>query len=77
LLWNGEIFDGVAVDHHQNDGRVLMDNLEDIALQSSGQAHRNLLLETMARIEGPYAFVYFHVSMTGIKESSVAVRSGI
>ncbi|KAK3824593.1 MAG: asparagine synthase-domain-containing protein [Benniella sp.] len=62
LLWNGEIFDGVAVDHHQNDGRVLMDHLEDIALQSSGQAHLNLLLEIMARIEGPYAFVYFHAS---------------
>ncbi|KAI8351560.1 asparagine synthase-domain-containing protein [Mortierella sp. GBAus27b] len=62
LLWNGEIFDGIAVDHHQNDGRVLMDQLEKIALQCTGQEHLACFVETMAKIEGPYAFVYFHTA---------------
>ncbi|KAG0240272.1 hypothetical protein BGX31_002139 [Mortierella sp. GBA43] len=53
LLWNGEIFDGIAVDHHQNDGRVLMDQLEKIALQCTGQEHLACFVETMAKIEGP------------------------
>lgn len=61
LLWNGEIFDGIPVDLHQNDGQVLMDQLEGVALQSNGKAHSTLLLWIMAKIEGPYAFVYFHV----------------
>ncbi|KAG0356805.1 hypothetical protein BGZ54_000599, partial [Gamsiella multidivaricata] len=62
LLWNGEVFDGIAVDHHENDGQVLMDQLETISSQSSGKTHAGLFLELMARIEGPYAFVYFHAA---------------
>ena len=63
LLWNGEIFDGIAVDHHENDGRVLMDQLEAISTRCHGrpQDHRQDFLNLMANIEGPYAFVYFHV----------------
>ncbi|KAF9092062.1 hypothetical protein BGX29_010635 [Mortierella sp. GBA35] len=61
LIWNGEIFDGIAVDHHENDGRVLMDRLETISSQDSGaHGHRDAFLDLMAKIEGPYAFVYFH-----------------
>ncbi|KAG0198334.1 Asparagine synthetase domain-containing protein 1 [Mortierella sp. GBA30] len=59
LLWNGEIFDGIFVDHHQNDGRVLMEQLESI---SDLKDHWEAFLNTMAKIEGPYAFVYFHAS---------------
>ncbi|KAF9984710.1 hypothetical protein BGZ65_012792 [Modicella reniformis] len=63
LIWNGEIFDGITVNVHQNDGQVLMDQLETVSFQStSGQVHLNLFLKTMVKIEGPYAFVYFHAS---------------
>ncbi|KAG0273826.1 hypothetical protein BGZ95_010357 [Linnemannia exigua] len=62
LLWNGEIFDGIPVDHHENDGRVLMNQLEVISARDQGaQEHKQDFLDLMARIEGPYAFVYFHV----------------
>ncbi|KAF8980613.1 hypothetical protein BGZ46_003964 [Entomortierella lignicola] len=60
LIWNGEIFDGIFVDHHQNDGQVLMDLLEAISDQEKVVDHAKLFLEIMAKIEGPYAFVYFH-----------------
>ncbi|KAF9903904.1 hypothetical protein EC991_003195 [Linnemannia zychae] len=61
LLWNGEIFDGIPVDHHENDGRVLMDQLEAISTWDHvTQEHRRGFLDLMAKIEGPYAFVYFH-----------------
>ncbi|KAG0059114.1 hypothetical protein BGZ89_000695 [Linnemannia elongata] len=62
LLWNGEIFDGIAVDHHENDGRVLMDQLEAISTRcyDGPQDHKQDFLNLMATIEGPYAFVYFH-----------------
>ncbi|KAG0297606.1 hypothetical protein BGZ98_000548 [Dissophora globulifera] len=57
LIWNGEIFDGIFVDHHQNDGKVLMDRLDAISDKgSSQQAHAGLFLQVMATIEGPYAF---------------------
>ncbi|KAF8942877.1 hypothetical protein BGZ47_006047 [Haplosporangium gracile] len=62
LLWNGEIFDGIAVDHHENDGRVLMNQLETISTRNDhgAQDHRQDFLNLMVKIEGPYAFVYFH-----------------
>ncbi|GJJ72773.1 asparagine synthase (glutamine-hydrolysing) [Entomortierella parvispora] len=66
LLWNGEIFDGIAVDHHQNDGQVLMSLLESISEVHSGTPsdadHTNAFLEIMSKIEGPYAFVYYHAT---------------
>ncbi|KAF9356729.1 hypothetical protein BGX26_004843 [Mortierella sp. AD094] len=66
LIWNGEIFDGIFVDHHQNDGRVLMDQLEAISDQESEKEHTKVFLEVMAKIEGPYAFVYFHASSSKV-----------
>ncbi|KAF9565648.1 hypothetical protein EC968_004044 [Mortierella alpina] len=57
LLWNGEIFDGIFVDYHQNDGQVLMDQLDGIADQTD---HCTAFLSIMEQIEGPYAFVYYH-----------------
>ncbi|KAF9427547.1 hypothetical protein BGZ76_002299 [Entomortierella beljakovae] len=60
LIWNGEIFDGIFVDHHQNDGKVLMDQLEAISSYEDEKVHTNHFLEIMAKIEGPYAFVYYH-----------------
>ncbi|KAG0289524.1 hypothetical protein BGZ96_006954 [Linnemannia gamsii] len=68
LLWNGEIFDGIAVDHHENDGRVLMDQLEAISTRCHGthEDHRQEFLNLMAKIEGPYAFVYFHAQSQSV-----------
>ncbi|KAF9916373.1 hypothetical protein BX616_003924 [Lobosporangium transversale] len=60
LLWNGEIFDGIFVDHHENDGEVLMTKLEAFSQTDNVQSHTNRILQVMASIEGPYAFVYFH-----------------
>ncbi|KAF9416127.1 hypothetical protein BGZ94_010303 [Podila epigama] len=59
LLWNGEIFDGIAVDHHENDGQVLMAKLESIS-EVAPEEHSSMFLDLMSKIEGPYAFVYFH-----------------
>ncbi|KAF9379308.1 hypothetical protein CPB97_009039 [Podila verticillata] len=61
LLWNGEIFDGIAVDQHENDGEVLMAKLESISEEPSSDYPR-AFLNIMAKIEGPYAFLYFHAS---------------
>ncbi|KAF9581305.1 hypothetical protein BGW38_001727 [Lunasporangiospora selenospora] len=65
LIWNGEIFDGIFVDHHQNDGQVLMALLESIAdypQQGVEGSHAQQFLKIMSKIEGPYAFVYYHAS---------------
>ena len=61
LIWNGEIFGGIFVDHHQNDGQVLMGQLEAISTEHGGDKYSALFLGIMAKIEGPYAFVYYHV----------------
>ncbi|KAF8924985.1 hypothetical protein BGZ58_001243 [Dissophora ornata] len=60
LIWNGEIFDGIFIDHHQNDGQVLMGQLEGISTEHGSDKHSALFLGIMAKIEGPYAFVYYH-----------------
>ncbi|KAF9919956.1 hypothetical protein FBU30_010344 [Linnemannia zychae] len=61
LVWNGEIFDGIPVGHHENDGKVLMSLLESISNSDhSIHEHRQNFLDLMAKIEGPYAFVYYH-----------------
>ncbi|KAF9974686.1 hypothetical protein BGZ73_001844 [Actinomortierella ambigua] len=59
LLWNGEVFDGLAVGPHDNDGKVLMETLEAIA-GTEPLEHERQFLANMSRIEGPFAFVYYH-----------------
>ncbi|KAG0262418.1 hypothetical protein DFQ27_002344 [Actinomortierella ambigua] len=59
LLWNGEVFDGLIVGQHDNDGKVLMDALEAVA-GADPLEHERQLLAVMSRIEGPFAFVYYH-----------------
>ncbi|KAG0031167.1 hypothetical protein BGZ81_001660 [Podila clonocystis] len=61
LLWNGEIFDGIAVNQHENDGQILMAKLESISEKPSSE-YPKAFLSIMDKIEGPYAFVYFHAS---------------
>jgi len=51
LLWNGEVFDGLAVSNLKNDGQAVLKALENRA----NQTVPNIFLS----IEGPYAFVYY------------------
>ncbi|KAG0346248.1 hypothetical protein BG004_002096 [Podila humilis] len=59
LLWNGEIFDGIPVGQHENDGQVLMVHLEAISAQEPA-FHPKSFLDIMEKVEGPYAFLYYH-----------------
>ncbi|KAG0332863.1 hypothetical protein BG000_009672 [Podila horticola] len=61
LLWNGEIFDGIVVDQHENDGQILMTKLESIS-EGPLSDYSKAFLDIMDKIEGPYAFLYFHAS---------------
>ncbi|BGP57132.1 hypothetical protein JCM8202v2_004772 [Rhodotorula sphaerocarpa] len=54
LLWNGEIFDGLEVDEHENDGLKLLERIERLGPER--------FLEAIGPVEGPYAFVYFQAS---------------
>ncbi|KAI8074573.1 asparagine synthase-domain-containing protein [Gongronella butleri] len=58
LCWNGEVFAGLDVPMGQNDTQVVMHALE-IACNASN-APTAPLLRTIERIEGPFAFVYWH-----------------
>lgn len=56
LCWNGEIFGGdLVVPEDVNDTRVLLDAL---ATLEGAQ-----IISLFARIEGPWAFVYWQVSL--------------
>ncbi|CAG8454408.1 1846_t:CDS:10 [Ambispora gerdemannii] len=71
LLWNGEIFDGIEVSKHENDTEKLFE-----ALKSCDQAAANVnnmrnnserdelnpIAQTLAKIEGPFSFVYWESS---------------
>ncbi|GJN92383.1 hypothetical protein Rhopal_005413-T1 [Rhodotorula paludigena] len=54
LLWNGEIFDGLEVSPHENDGQKLFDQI-----QRYGPSN---FFAAIHDIEGPYAFVYYQAS---------------
>ncbi|GAA5873592.1 hypothetical protein JCM8547_005625 [Rhodosporidiobolus lusitaniae] len=51
LLWNGEIFDGLEVAPHENDGQKLFDRIQSVG--SPG------FLSAIRDVEGPYAIVYY------------------
>ncbi|KDE09415.1 hypothetical protein MVLG_00320 [Microbotryum lychnidis-dioicae p1A1 Lamole] len=51
LLWNGEVFDGLTVGSHDNDGSRLFHEIQ--------QAGPRALPAILQGIEGPYAFIYF------------------
>ncbi|CAA7266634.1 unnamed protein product [Cyclocybe aegerita] len=53
LCWNGEIFDGLDISPHENDGVKLFDLL--CPLETAEQ-----IRDLMSGIEGPYAFAFFH-----------------
>ncbi|XP_035988526.1 asparagine synthetase domain-containing protein 1 isoform X2 [Fundulus heteroclitus] len=51
LMWNGEVFGGVAVDPEENDAAVLSQNLE--SCRSAAE-----VLAVLAAVRGPWALVY-------------------
>ncbi|KAG6831260.1 hypothetical protein H0H92_011770 [Tricholoma furcatifolium] len=55
LCWNGEIFDGMDISAHENDGVRLFDKLRTLDTADEIQ-------DLFASIEGPYAFVYYQSS---------------
>ncbi|KAF9454906.1 hypothetical protein P691DRAFT_799912 [Macrolepiota fuliginosa MF-IS2] len=53
LCWNGEIFDGLEVLAHENDGAKLFQEM-------CGADGGDGVAELLGRIEGPYAFAFYH-----------------
>ncbi|KAG2077080.1 hypothetical protein BDR04DRAFT_1089385 [Suillus decipiens] len=53
FCWNGEVFEGLNVNAHENDGAKLFQSICTLS------AIDDLPL-LLGRIEGPYAFVYYH-----------------
>ncbi|KAJ1311523.1 hypothetical protein OPQ81_010007 [Rhizoctonia solani] len=54
FAWNGEIFNGIPVEHDQNDGLKLFNIIQN----SRGDI--DSLRRIFSELEGPYAFVYLH-----------------
>ncbi|GAA6049277.1 hypothetical protein JCM3770_005918 [Rhodotorula araucariae] len=54
FLWNGEIFDGLEVSPHENDGQKLFEQIQECGPSNFFAAIRD--------VEGPYAFVYYQAS---------------
>ncbi|KAF8609362.1 adenine nucleotide alpha hydrolases-like protein [Ceratobasidium sp. AG-I] len=54
FVWNGEILEGLSIPNNENDGTKLFGLIQD----SQGDAAA--LVNILAEIEGPYAFVYLN-----------------
>ncbi|KIK04283.1 hypothetical protein K443DRAFT_93427 [Laccaria amethystina LaAM-08-1] len=52
LCWNGEIFDGLEVPLHENDGVKMLDSLHNLKTGSQ-------IRDFFGTVEGPYAFVFY------------------
>lgn len=59
LLWNGEIFGGLQVKEDENDTLVLLEKLSNHPSDVPPSQH---ILSTLAKIHGPWAFLYWQVS---------------
>ncbi|KAG2023253.1 asparagine synthase [Coprinopsis cinerea AmutBmut pab1-1] len=55
LCWNGEVFNGLAVTPEDNDGVNIM---QELSILETPEEIRDLF----GRIEGPYAFAYYHAA---------------
>ncbi|GAA5922140.1 hypothetical protein JCM3775_003504 [Rhodotorula graminis] len=58
LLWNGEVFDGLKVSPHENDGQKLFEQI-----QHHGPSR---FFASIRDVEGPYAFIYYEASTSRI-----------
>lgn len=59
LCWNGEIFGGIKVKKEENDTSVLMKILSS---PKSDVTHSEHILSTMAKVQGPWSFVYWQAT---------------
>lgn len=59
LCWNGEIFGGIKVKIEENDTSVLMKILSS---PKSDVTHSEHILSTMAKVQGPWSFVYWQAT---------------
>lgn len=55
LLWNGEVFEGLSLSDTENDGKAVLDSLENRGERS--------VPEVFVDIEGPYSFIYYDASL--------------
>ncbi|KAF8203066.1 asparagine synthase-domain-containing protein [Pholiota molesta] len=55
LCWNGEVFEGIEISSHENDGSKLFDVL---CLAETAENIR----DAFSTIEGPYAFAFYHAT---------------
>ncbi|KAG9299267.1 hypothetical protein G9A89_013915 [Geosiphon pyriformis] len=56
LLWNGEIFNGIEVADHENDGARLFQCLK---VCDEATSQDDSIIKTLTKIEGPFAFIYW------------------
>ncbi|CAG5120014.1 unnamed protein product [Candidula unifasciata] len=52
FLWNGEVFDGIQVEEHENDTEVLFGHLVKCLTEDD-------VLNTMQKVHGPWAFIFW------------------
>lgn len=80
LAWNGGVFESDAelqmLMQDEDDGAALMKQLARASVQSAGDTTANALADTLARIEGPYAFVLLDVTIVLTRPFMVAFFSG-
>ncbi|KAH9944543.1 asparagine synthase-domain-containing protein [Epithele typhae] len=53
LCWNGEVFEGLEIGEHENDGQKLFSML-------AGTPTAEEICDVFAHVEGPYAFLFYH-----------------
>ncbi|KAI8335922.1 asparagine synthase-domain-containing protein [Chlamydoabsidia padenii] len=58
--WNGEVFNGLEIPFGVNDTEQVKKNLEEMNSATDQQEAKSILLATMSKIEGPFAFVFWH-----------------
>lgn len=52
LLWNGEVFGGLSVDHGENDTKVVLHHLSMAQCASD-------IVALLSQLKGPWAFIYY------------------
>ncbi|CAO3614841.1 unnamed protein product [Cunninghamella echinulata] len=59
LCWNGEVFSGLNIPFGANDTEIVMKELEKSNTPDNETEAYKIILNTMSKIEGPYAFVFW------------------
>ncbi|XP_078436078.1 asparagine synthase family protein [Wolffia australiana] len=61
LVYNGEVFGGIHVDRHKNDGEALLDALKDCEEKIGHHVEDGMasIPDTLSSIKGPWALIYW------------------